>query len=99
MMKVGCASCGKKHLIRDCTYCGKPFCHDHLLPEAHSCSGLTRDWEAYRREREKRVGVPPAREPIEVYEYIPSKTHEVAKGIAVLIAAIIAIWVLLQLLS
>ena len=99
MRKVGgCAHCGARHLLHQCTYCGKLFCHDHLLPEAHSCSGLVRNWDTYRKEREKRIGVPPAREPIEIYEYEVPKTHEVVKAIAVFIAAIIAIWILLQLL-
>lgn len=96
-MKVGCASCGKKHLIRDCTYCGKPFCHDHLLPEAHSCSGLARDWDAYRKEREKRMGIERVEKPIEVYEYESSKGRNIAKYVAGLIVAVVIILALLYL--
>lgn len=101
---IGCAFCGSRYLLHQCNYCGNLFCQDHLLPEAHSCSGLgKRDWETYRREREKRIGGPPVKRPVEHYHpiiyYEKPKTHEIAKSVVVLIMAIVAIWILLQLLS
>jgi len=37
-----CAACGVDVTLPFiCSYCGKPYCTTHRLPEAHSCSGLS----------------------------------------------------------
>ena len=36
-----CAVCGKKvYMPYKCSYCGKYFCDDHILPPKHNCSGI-----------------------------------------------------------
>jgi membrane associated rhomboid family serine protease len=35
-----CSECGKQTMSFTCHYCGKKFCSEHRLPEAHDCEGL-----------------------------------------------------------
>lgn len=63
-----CAVCGKEETLPFvCSYCGKPFCAEHRLPENHDCPGiykarLPRVVEAPRpRMREVEVKRPPVR--------------------------------------
>ncbi|MFX0207219.1 MAG: AN1-type zinc finger domain-containing protein [Candidatus Hodarchaeota archaeon] len=36
-----CAICGKEQLLPfKCSYCGRPFCANHRLPENHNCDAL-----------------------------------------------------------
>jgi hypothetical protein len=41
-MPPTCDSCdGAVRISTDCRYCGRTYCSDHLLPENHSCPGVS----------------------------------------------------------
>lgn len=101
MERLKCAYCGATSpLIHQCRYCGGFFCHDHLIPENHSCPvAAERDWDRYKKEREKWGGIPPEKEPIEIV-YEPEKKggpkpRTIAAGIIIVVVLVIVIvWIL-----
>lgn len=55
-----CEVCGKEvDLPYQCSFCGKSFCSEHRLPEAHQCVGLPQEPFWYQRQKIIKTTAPP----------------------------------------
>lgn len=82
-----CSHCGRKftELPYRCNYCGKYFCSEHHLPEAHACKGLG------RRKRIEPVREPPTWVPAPAKKFPRYRFHKTIKAIGKVLGGIAAL--------